>query len=147
GRVTAAEEQLDAAMRLPVRLQNVRVEQIRVLRESGRSAEAVEASRQMFAEDPGSDDAAYEYGLSLLADGRPGEAEPYLRRAAEKAPANKFARAHHGVALLATGRAAGADVEFRAAAALDPDYPNQLIRTARRTALTPDANPSNLRPV
>jgi len=145
GDVAAADAELEAAMALPLRLPNLRIERVRVLRESGRAAEAVALSRELVAENPASVETGFEFGLCLLADGRPAEAEPYFRRMAEKSPADKFARAHLGIALLATGRPADADAEFREAHRLDPEYAALLNKTSRRTATDPDAKPANLR--
>jgi Flp pilus assembly protein TadD len=145
GRVAEAAEQLAAAQTLLLHLPNLQTEHVRILRESGQATEAAEAAAKFLAAQPDSDEIVFELGLSLLADGRPAEAEPYLRRAAEKQPTNKFARAHHGVSLMQTGHLPAADAEFQASHALDPSYAGQLIRTARRTALSPDAKPANLR--
>ena len=145
GRVAAAAEQLKVADSLLLHLPSLQTEQVRILRESGQATEAAEAAARFLAADPESDEIAFELGLSLLADNRPAEAVPYLRRAVGRKPDNKFARAHHGVALMLTGYGPEADAEFKAAFDLDPNYARELLKTARRTALTPDAKPANIR--
>ena len=145
GKVAQADEQLDAALRLPLKLPSLQTERIKVLRESGRPKEAVVLAADLLATKPDDLQAGYEYGLSLLVDDRPVEAEPYLRRMAEGTPQNKFARIYYGIALLQVGRLADADIELRASDNLDPSYAAQLAQTARRTALDPNAKPSNIR--
>ncbi|HEY3788627.1 MAG TPA: hypothetical protein VGL71_07220, partial [Urbifossiella sp.] len=66
GDVTGAEEQLNEAMRLPLELPNLREEQIRVLRELGRTGEAVQAARGLLADKPNFPEAEFNLGLSLL---------------------------------------------------------------------------------
>ncbi len=145
GDVSGAEEQLAEAFRLPLQLPSLRGEQVKVLREAGRSADAVAEARKMQQEQPDSIAAAYEYGLSLLVDGQAAKAAPLLQRAADESPGNKFYRLHYGIALMATGRDADADAEFRATAAIDPKYAALLNQTSRRIANDPDAKKSNLR--
>ena len=145
GDASGAETQLNEAMRLPLQLPTLRSELVKVLRELGRPADAVLVARQVLADQPESDPATYELGLSLLADGRIAESLPDLQRAAEKMPDNKFARLHYGVALWESGQTAKADVEFRATHALDSNYAAQLNRAARSVASDPDAKPSHLR--
>ncbi|HEY2909890.1 MAG TPA: hypothetical protein VGI99_06570 [Gemmataceae bacterium] len=145
GDVAGAEEQLAEAFRLPLRLPSLRGEQVKVLREAGRSADAVAEARKMHQEQPDSIAAAYELGLSLLVDGQAAEAAPLLKRAAEESPGNKFYRLHNGIALLATGRETDADAEFRSTAAMDPKYAALLNQTSRRIANDPEAKKSNLR--
>lgn len=145
GNVSGADANLNEAMRLPLQLPMLRVEHVKVLRESGRTAEAVQLAQQVAAERPESHEATYELGLSLLADNRMAEALPQLQRAAEGMPGNKFALLHYGVALQQSGQTAKAEAELKAARNLDPRYADQLIRTARTVALDPDAKPSHLR--
>jgi tetratricopeptide (TPR) repeat protein len=144
GNVTAADEQLDAAARLPLQVPTVQSERVKVFRESGRVAEAAVLAKQLLDRAPEDAPIAYELGLCLLTDSRPAEALPHLRQMAEKAPQNQFARAHYGIALLETGHIAEAEAEFRAANDINPEYAAQLAQTARRAALNPDARPANL---
>ena len=145
GDVSGAEQQLAEAFRLPLRLPSLRGEQVKVLRESGRSADAVAEARKMHQEQPDSIAAAYELGLSLLVDGQAAEAAPLLKQAADESPGIKFYRLHNGIALLATGRETDADAEFRSTAAMDPKYAALLNQTSRRIANDPEAKKSNLR--
>lgn len=145
GDVAGAEAQLNEALKLPLQLPALRSEHIKVLREAGKTAEAVEVSRQMLAARPDSVDASYELGLSLLTDNRPAEALPYLQQAAEKGPSNKFARLHYAIALARTDQLSKARPEYQATHGTDPGYADQLIAAARRIANDPDAKPSHLR--
>ncbi len=145
GNVTGAETQLNEALRLPYRLPSLQEMQVRVLRELGRTAEAVQLARQMLAAKPDSDDDAFELGFSLLANGQTEESLTYLKRAAEKLSNNKLAPLNYGIALEETGRLDEALAEYRKALDLDSGYPAQLNRTARYYANDPDAKPSHLR--
>jgi tetratricopeptide (TPR) repeat protein len=145
GEVEKAEKEIEAALKCPLQLPALFTSGVRVLRDCGRTSEAVDLATRAVKENPGSEILAYELGLSLLADGHPAEAEPHLRRGLGVPRLEKFARAHLGIALMATGKQADADAEFRAADALDTEYAAQLTTTARRAALNPDAKPVTLR--
>lgn len=145
GDTTGAETQLNEALKLPLQMPNLMTQQVRVLRDSGRTAEAVHLARQLLAAKPTSDEDALELGLSLLGDGRAAEALPLLKRAAEKQPSKKFTHLNYGIALEETGHPDEALTEFRAARDIDPEYASQSIRAARRIANDPEAKPSHLR--
>lgn len=145
GRVGEASAQIEAAQQLRLHLPNLQTEQVRILRESGKPTEAVDAAKKYLAADPNSDELVYELGLSLLMDNRAAEALPYLQRTVEKQPQHKYARAHNGIALMLVGNQPAAEAEFKATRSLDPNYAGQLLKTARRTALTPDANSTSIR--
>jgi Flp pilus assembly protein TadD len=145
GDMAGADEQIREGLKAPIQLPSLRTEQIKILREFGRSAEAVDAAKAFHEDSPDRADAAYEYGLSLLIDNQPDAAIPLLRNAAAEHPDNKYYRLHYGIALLRSGQAAEADAEFRATAALDSDYPAELNQSSRRSANDPDARPPLLR--
>jgi tetratricopeptide (TPR) repeat protein len=145
GDTVGAETQLNEALRLPLQMPNLQTQQVRVLRESGRTAEAIQLGQLLLAAKPNSDDDALELGLSLLADGRVAESLPLLKRATEKFPTKKFTHLNYGVALEQTGHLDEAMIEYRAARDLDPEFAVQSIRAARRIADDPDAKPSHLR--
>jgi tetratricopeptide (TPR) repeat protein len=128
-----------------LQIPSLRVDQIRVLREFGRTSEAVALATQLYADTPDAEGVAYELGVSLLADGRVAESVPYLAKTVAVAPDNRTGRAHYGIALLGLGRTAEAETEFRAAHDLDPSYAGQLIQVARRTALNPESKASAVR--
>jgi tetratricopeptide (TPR) repeat protein len=144
GDAAGAEEQLTEASKLPLKVPALQQEYARVLRELGRTAEAVTVCEASCREYPDSVEAVYELGLSLLVDGRIAESVPHLKRAVDEKPQNHFFRLHYGIALKETGKAQAQD-EFHTANELAPDYAQQLSRTSRRLALTADAKPPLLR--
>jgi tetratricopeptide (TPR) repeat protein len=145
GDTAGAEIQLNEALKLTLQMPNLQTQQVRVLRDSGRIAEAVELANWLLAASPHSNDDAFELGLSLLADNRPAEALPYLTRSAENMPTNRFVRLNYGIALEETNRINEAVAEYRAALDLDPALVTQLLQAARHIANDPDAKPSQLR--
>jgi tetratricopeptide (TPR) repeat protein len=145
GDTAGAEVQLNEALRLPLQMPSLQTQQVKVLRESGRVAEAVQLASSLFAARPDSNDDAFELGLSLLADNRPAESLPYLKRSAEKMPDNKFAHLNYGIALEECNRIDEAVAEYHAVRDLDTVYVVQLVQAARHIANDPDAKPSQLR--
>jgi tetratricopeptide (TPR) repeat protein len=145
GDVAGAEEELNAAMRLPLQSPNLRNQYVQVLREAGRTSAAVSMAEAALRDNPDSGEIAYELGLSLLADGRVADALPHLERSAADEKASHFAHVHYAIALQETGQTGKADAEFRKTRELNPDYAATLVRVVRGFAADPNAKPAHVR--
>ncbi len=145
GDIAGANHHIDVLATVPLQIPSLRVDQIRVLRENGRTAEALALAQRLYSDDPNLEGATYELGVSLLTEDRPAEAVVYLEKAVASFPDNRTGRTHLGIALIAAGREGDGMRELRIAQGLDPTYAKQLLQVARRTALKPDAKPSALK--
>ncbi|MFO0805669.1 MAG: tetratricopeptide repeat protein [Gemmataceae bacterium] len=145
GDVAGAEEELNAAMRLPLQIPTLRQQYIKVLREAGRTANAVAEAEAALRDNPESEEIAYELGLSLLAEGRVVDALPHLERSVATEKASHFAHVHYAIALRESGQYEKAEAEYRKTRELKPDYADALIRVVRDIAADPKAKPSHVR--
>ena len=145
GKVDEAQAQLKLADQNPLRIPVLRQQRIAIYRELEEYEQAIALAEEVLAENPSSDSAAYELGLSYLMNNQPELALTHLERMTLAQPDNAKAFFHYGIALFLVGNDKSGQAALETANRLDPTYAPKILAASRKLALTESRKSGTIR--